>query len=184
MSTTAPGRRVGAFARFRRTRPFWAGVFAIAGGLEIFILPFSPLASLVLLGVAGISSVVTGLVLVVMGLFMWFSPVNRTLAGVLTIIFALTSFVTSNLGGLVVGMVLGIIGGALCLAWTDRPSESGSRRRPRRSLRSRLRRDGEAGDPADDRPVAAPADQGDDDDLWTDTARRPFDDDNPTGPVT
>lgn len=177
MSTTAPGRRVGPFARFRRTRPFWAGVFAIAGGLEIFILPFSPLASLVLLGVAGISSVVTGLVLAVMGLFMWFSPVNRTLAGVLTIIFALTSFVTSNLGGLVVGMVLGIIGGALCLAWTDRPSDTGSRRRPRGSLRSRLRRD---------RPGARDDDGVDDqaDDLWTEQPARRPDDDTPTGPVT
>lgn len=122
MTASAPRghrRRSGGFRAFRRSRPFWAGAFTILGGLEIMALPLSPVASLVLLGVAGVSSVVMGLLLVVMGLFMWFSPANRALAGVLTIVFALTSFVTSNLGGLVVGMVLGIIGGALCLAWTD-----------------------------------------------------------------
>jgi hypothetical protein len=130
-------RRSGGFRAFRRSRPFWAGVFTILGGLEILALPLSPVASLVLLGVAGVSSIVMGLLLVVMGLFMWFSPVNRVLAGVLTIVFALTSFVTSNLGGLVVGMVLGIIGGALCLAWTDGSAPPPPSRRRRAGRRAR-----------------------------------------------
>jgi hypothetical protein len=137
----------GGFRAFRRSRPFWAGLFTILGGLEIFVLPLSPIASLVLLGVAGVSSIVTGILLMVLGAFMWFSPANRTLAGVLTIIFALTSFVTSNLGGLVVGMVLGIVGGALCLAWTDRPPDGGGRRRARTGS-ARPVRGSRADDPA------------------------------------
>lgn len=152
MTAPEPAHRrpSGGFRAFRRSRPFWAGVFTILGGLEILALPLSPVASLVLLGVAGVSSIVMGLLLVVMGLFMWFSPVNRTLAGVLTIVFALTSFVTSNLGGLVVGMVLGIIGGALCLAWTDGAP-------PRRR---RARRGAPAGPPPSGPPPSGPPPSG------------------------
>ncbi|MFC4949441.1 DUF6114 domain-containing protein [Pseudonocardia sp. GCM10023141] len=117
------------FRAWRRSRPFWAGVFTIAGGFEIMVLPLTPIASLVLLGVAGVSSLLTGVVMAVLGLFMWLSPPNRTLAGVLTLIFALASFIISNLGGLIVGMVLGIIGGALCLAWTPTSRSGGGRRR-------------------------------------------------------
>lgn len=120
-----------AFARFRRGRPFWAGLFTMVGGLEILALPLSPIADLVLLGVAGISGAVIGIVLVVTGAFMWFSPPNRTLAGVLTLVFSLVSFVVSNLGGLIVGMVLGLVGGALALAWTPDGGDRAGRRRSR-----------------------------------------------------
>lgn len=105
------------FGDFRRSRPFWGGLFTILGGLEIILLPLSPISDLILLGVAGISGALIGIVLVVIGGFVWFSPPNRSLAGVLTLVFSLASFVVSNLGGLIVGMVLGLIGGALTLAW-------------------------------------------------------------------
>ena len=105
------------FGDFRRSRPFWGGLFTILGGLWIILLPLSPISDLILLGVAGISGALIGIVLVVIGGFVWFSPPNRSLAGVLTLVFSLASFVVSNLGGLIVGMVLGLIGGALTLAW-------------------------------------------------------------------
>jgi hypothetical protein len=117
------------FRHFRRTRPFWAGLFTIAGGIEILLLPLSPVADMVLLGVAGMSGALIGVLLVVTGLFVWFSPPNRTLSGVLTLVFSLASFVVSNLGGLIVGMVLGLVGGALTLAWTPDRSQRGGRRR-------------------------------------------------------
>jgi hypothetical protein len=85
-----------AFRDFRRTRPFWGGLFNILGGLEIILLPLSPIADLILLGVAGISGALIGIVLVVIGGFVWFSPPNRSLAGVLTLVFSLASFVVSN----------------------------------------------------------------------------------------
>jgi hypothetical protein len=118
------------FRRFRRTRPFWAGLFTILGGIEILLLPLSPVSDMVLLGVAGMSGALIGVLLVITGLFVWFSPPNRTLAGVLTLVFSLASFVVSNLGGLIVGMVLGLIGGGLTLAWTpDRTRHVGRTRR-------------------------------------------------------
>ncbi len=126
-SPTGPWAR---FRAFRSARPFWAGVFTIVAGGEILVFPLTPIAGLVQLGVGAISGVLFGVGLIVLGLFMWFSPPNRTLSGVLTLLIALASFVTSNLGGLVLGMVLGLIGGGLCLAWT--PKAPPSRRRKRR----------------------------------------------------
>lgn len=120
------------FRAFRSARPFWAGLFTIVAGGEILLFPLTPIASLIQLGVGAISGVLFGVGLVALGLFMWFSPPNRTLAGVFTILISLASFITSNLGGLVIGMVLGLIGGGLCLAWTPKAGPpKGSKRRRR-----------------------------------------------------
>jgi hypothetical protein len=62
-------------------------------------------------------------------------------------VFALASFVVSNLGGLIVGMVLGVVGGALIVAWTPD-------KRPRDRRRWRRRRGDE---PPNPRPPAAAA---------------------------
>ncbi|MDN5858457.1 MAG: DUF6114 domain-containing protein [Pseudonocardia sp.] len=126
--TSGPWAR---FRGFRRSRPFWAGGFTIVAGGEILVFPLTPVSSLIQLGIGAISGVLFGIALVILGLFMWFSPPNRTLAGVLTILIALASFITTNLGGLVVGMVLGLIGGGLCLAWTQKAPPPRKRRKRR-----------------------------------------------------
>ncbi|MBO0686624.1 MAG: hypothetical protein J2P45_26055, partial [Candidatus Dormibacteraeota bacterium] len=64
--------------------------------------------------------ILVGVVVVLMGLFLWFLPQNRHIAGALAIAFSLASFITSNLGGFIVGMALGIVGGAMGFAWTPR----------------------------------------------------------------
>jgi Family of unknown function (DUF6114) len=119
----------GRFRDWRRSRPFWGGLLTLLSGAEIVYLPLSPLNEIIAAGVAGVQSLLVGFLILVMGLFVWFSPANRLLAGVLTIIFSVSSLVLSNLGGLVVGMMLGILGGAMTIAWTDRPR--GGRRRSR-----------------------------------------------------
>ena len=126
-----PDTGTGFLARFRdwrRSRPFWGGLLVLAGGLEIIYLPLSPVSQLIAAGVVGAQSILVGFLIVILGPFIWFSPSNRTLAGVLAIIFSISSLVLSNLGGLVIGMMAGIIGGALTLAWTDQPRRSRRRR--------------------------------------------------------
>lgn len=103
--------------RWRRSRPFWGGVFAIIAGAEICALPLAPLKIMLQQGVAGIPSVLMGIVMIVLGLTAWFSPAQRTLAGVLTTLIATAALVLSNLGGFLIGTVLGIIGGGLMFAW-------------------------------------------------------------------
>ncbi len=124
---SAPGA-LGRFRDWRRSRPFWGGLLVLVAGLEIIYLPLSPISQLIAAGVVGAQSILVGFLIIVLGPFIWFSPANRTLAGVLAIIFSISSLVLSNLGGLVIGMMIGIIGGALTLAWTDQPKHR--RRRP------------------------------------------------------
>ncbi|MEV6678123.1 DUF6114 domain-containing protein [Streptomyces erythrochromogenes] len=103
--------------RWRRSRPFWGGLFAILAGAWICVLPLAPLKVMLQQGVAGIPSVLMGIVMVVLGLTAWFSPSQRALAGVLTTLIATAALVLSNLGGFLIGTLLGILGGGLMFAW-------------------------------------------------------------------
>ncbi|PWK65061.1 hypothetical protein BCL76_11348 [Streptomyces sp. CG 926] len=103
--------------RWRRSRPFWGGLFAILAGSWICVLPLAPLKIMLQQGVAGIPSVLMGIVMIVLGLTAWFSPPQRSLAGVLTTLIATAALVLSNLGGFLIGTLLGILGGGLMFAW-------------------------------------------------------------------
>ncbi|MCP3753601.1 DUF6114 domain-containing protein [Streptomyces sp. TBY4] len=103
--------------RWRRGRPFWGGLCAILAGAEICALPLAPLKIMLQQGVAGIPSVLMGIVMIVLGLTAWFSPSQRALAGVLTTLIATAALVLSNLGGFLIGTLLGILGGGLMFAW-------------------------------------------------------------------
>lgn len=102
---------------WRRSRPFWGGLAAALAGAEICALPLAPLKVMLQQGIAGVPSVLMGLVMILMGLSAWFTPQHRTLAGVLTVLGATAALVMSNLGGFLLGTVLGILGGALIFAW-------------------------------------------------------------------
>ncbi|MFF8268295.1 DUF6114 domain-containing protein [Streptomyces sp. NPDC016562] len=103
--------------RWRRSRPFWGGLFAVLAGAWICVLPLAPLKIMLQQGVAGIPSVLMGLVMIVLGLTAWFAPPQRALAGVLTTLIATAALVLSNLGGFLIGTLLGILGGGLMFAW-------------------------------------------------------------------
>lgn len=106
-----------AFRRWRRTRPFWAGVITILGAVELISIPLAPMELIVRQGVAGVASWLMGSFMILMAMVMWFQPHLRTIAGISTILFALASFPTSNFGGFLIGMLLGIVGGSMAFAW-------------------------------------------------------------------
>ncbi|MGX1852698.1 DUF6114 domain-containing protein [Streptomyces sp. NPDC055299] len=113
--------------RWRKGRPFWGGLTAILAGAEICALPLAPLKIMLQQGIAGIPSVLMGLVMIVMGLSAWFAPHYRGMAGVLTVLCAAAALVMSNLGGFLLGTVLGILGGSMIFAWQPAtPAESGA----------------------------------------------------------
>jgi uncharacterized protein DUF6114 len=128
MSATEPT----GFRRWRRTRPFWGGVFAVLGGLEVIAIPFAPMAVSIHQGIAGVASWLAGALLIVVGVLLWVQPAQRTFYGILAVLLALGSFVTSNLGGFFLGMLLGLVGGALGFAWSphDQPDQPDQPERP------------------------------------------------------
>ncbi|MFJ4003043.1 DUF6114 domain-containing protein [Streptomyces sp. NPDC090023] len=128
MSAETPVQSVGTFTRLRLRfrdwrggRPFWAGLFTLLGGLPIAYFPYATLKlgtmAVSMATTAGAGSLIIGLLLVTLGLTMWFQQATRIFAGVAAILLALVSLVVSNIGGFIVGFVLALLGGALSIAW-------------------------------------------------------------------
>ncbi|GLX23631.1 DUF6114 domain-containing protein [Streptomyces lavendulae] len=116
-SLPLPGPRARLRA-WRRTRPFWGGLLLVLGGAELLLVPLSPLTVLVSLGLGGIAAIGIGAALIVAGLFLWFLPQARAYVSVHALLLSVLSFVATNLGGFLVGMLLGIAGSALGFGWT------------------------------------------------------------------
>ncbi|MGK5675951.1 DUF6114 domain-containing protein [Micromonospora sp. URMC 106] len=150
------------FRRWRRARPFWGGLLTALAGLEIFGTTQMSLGGLTLqMGPTGFLSWLIPTILVACGLLMWSSPQQRIFYAVVASVTALFSLIGVNLGGFLVGLLLGMVGSALGFAWMPDarpavPSEPDGERPPST---------GNAGDPqaADEGvdaraiPVEAPA---------------------------
>jgi hypothetical protein len=108
----------GGFRRWRRSRPFWGGLLLLIAGLELFLSANLTLGDLeVHMGPEGFLSYLLPLLLVLSGVLSWVTPGQRLFYGVLGLLAAVYSLIGLNLGGFGLGMVLGIVGGALVLAW-------------------------------------------------------------------
>ncbi|GAA4296371.1 DUF6114 domain-containing protein [Streptomyces venetus] len=135
MSAETPVQSAGTFTRQRRrfrdwrgTRPFWAGLFTMLGGVPIAYFPYATLKlgtmSLTMATTAGAGSLIIGVLLITLGLTMWFQQATRVFAGVAAIILALVSLVVSNIGGFIIGFLLAMLGGALGISWAPGKAES------------------------------------------------------------
>ena len=81
------------------------------------------------IGIQGLAGYLIPAHLLLMGVLLWLNPVDRIIYSLIAIFLALWSWTTSNLGGFFVGMLLGMVGGALAFAWTtDAKHGSPSRR--------------------------------------------------------
>ncbi len=109
-----------AFRRWRHTRPFLGGLLVTLGGVEILLSERAPLPLVIHIGLQGLAGYLVPLMLVLCGLLLLFNPVQRTFYALLAVLLSLAAWVTSNLGGFFIGMLLGLIGGALAFAWVQR----------------------------------------------------------------
>ncbi|MEU5694106.1 DUF6114 domain-containing protein [Actinosynnema sp. NPDC020468] len=106
-----------AFARWRRTRPFWGGLLILLGAAPILVVPLMAIQVVLGGGTGGVSGVLLGSILVVLGLSAWFTPATRVIAGVIAALVGLAAFPLSNLGGFFVGTLFAVIGGAMTASW-------------------------------------------------------------------
>jgi hypothetical protein len=110
------------FRRWRRARPFWGGLLLLIAGLELFFSANLTLGDLqVHFGPEGFLSYLLPVVLVLCGVLSWITPGQRLFYGILGLLTAVYSLIGLNLGGFFAGMLIGIIGGALLLAWAPDP---------------------------------------------------------------
>lgn len=105
------------FRAFRRTRPFWGGLWLLIGGWLVLRLSMVSAHIAVTGGMTGAGGWLTGGGMILCGLAAWFAPSQRYVVGVAGVLLAISSLVVSNLGGFFVGMALGVLGGSMTLAW-------------------------------------------------------------------
>ncbi|KJY31918.1 MULTISPECIES: DUF6114 domain-containing protein [Streptomyces] len=109
------------FRAWRGERPFWAGLFTLLGGVPIVYFPFADIrlgnVTLAMATTTGSGSLIIGILLITLGLALWFQKGIRVFAGVAAILLALVSIPLSNLGGFFIGFLTSMVGGCLALAW-------------------------------------------------------------------
>ncbi|RJS45514.1 DUF6114 domain-containing protein [Nocardioides cavernaquae] len=136
-----PGTDAVRWARaYRRTRPFWGGLWLMLGGLVVIKLNSYPLGVAMAGSFNRSAGYILGGAMVMFGLVAWVSPIYARLVGLFGVLAAMAAFVGSNLGGFLVGTVLGIIGGSMIWGWGElrprRGKGSPGRTRSRRGRRT------------------------------------------------
>lgn len=127
------------FRAWRGSRPFWAGLYTMAGGVPIAYFPYANLhlgnITLAMSTTAGAGSLIIGVLLITLGLTIWYHQQVRVFAGVAAILLALISLPVANIGGFLMGFLLALFGGALALSWVLSEAEAArSARQGRRPL--------------------------------------------------
>jgi Family of unknown function (DUF6114) len=107
------------WSRWRRSRPFAAGLLTTAAGIELILVVLGAPGLLSFSGAGAPASWILGALLIVAGLTMWLDPHRRYFAGAAALVCALLSLVQANLGGFLLGFGLAAAGGSLALAWTS-----------------------------------------------------------------
>jgi hypothetical protein len=90
--------------------------------LALFYVPWKVVLHM---GLYGISGYLVPILLCILGLSLLFDPQHRTFYSILSLLFSVASWMTSNLGGFMVGMILAMVGACLAYGWSDAPEGSG-----------------------------------------------------------
>jgi hypothetical protein len=137
---------------WRHGRPFWGGLFVLLGGLEIMFTVWAPLGVVLHVGMQNFIGYLIPIVIILCGVLLWFNPTQRVFYSLVAIVCALASFITSNMGGFIIGLLLSLTGGALAFAWTTE-----ERATDERAIEERTTGDRTTGAPtADEQRAAAP----------------------------
>jgi uncharacterized protein DUF6114 len=78
-------------------------------------------------------------VILLCGVLLLATPAQRVFYSIVAALLALVSWATSNLGGFVLGLVLGMIGSALAFAWTPAKNRQRGPETPETPAKSRQR---------------------------------------------
>ena len=112
------------FTAWRRRRPFIGGVLVMLAGVEMFFSGQLDLGHIrVQLGIEGFQATVIPIALLLLGALAIAMPAHHVFYGVLALVVAVYSLVGVNLGGFVVGMLLGCVGGVMVVAWMPRAAK-------------------------------------------------------------
>lgn len=113
--------RLARFAEWRRNRPFVPGLLVLLSGVVIMTPAYLTLRIsdlLVMIStLSGVSTLFLGAAQIMFALGIWLKPATAPYLGVFAILASLVALPASNIGGFLLGSLLGIFGGAFALAW-------------------------------------------------------------------
>lgn len=125
--------RLARFAEWRRNRPFVPGLLVLLSGVVIMTPAYLTLRIsdlLVMIStLSGVSTLFLGAAQIMFALGIWLKPATAPYLGVFAILVSLVALPASNIGGFLLGSLLGIFGGAFALAWeSGEPGERSERK--------------------------------------------------------
>lgn len=104
------------FRLWRNTRPLWGSILMIIAGFSMLV-GASFFLSLAFLVQSLWPAILVGGLLLVMGLIQLFLPSYAVITGSIGMVLSLVSLLVASFGGCGLGMLLGVIGSALSIAW-------------------------------------------------------------------
>ncbi|MEV0481169.1 MULTISPECIES: DUF6114 domain-containing protein [unclassified Streptomyces] len=137
MSENLPQQGKGpAFRRWRARRPFWGGLLLALGGAEILLTEKVSLKVAMHIGMQGMTGYLLPVMMLLCGLLILFSPGQRLFYSIVGILCSLGSWLTSNLGGFFIGLLLGIVGSCMTFGWLPDQEPRSERKRRKREAKT------------------------------------------------
>ncbi|MFF4590788.1 DUF6114 domain-containing protein [Streptomyces sp. NPDC001388] len=133
---SGPGQWRSAFRTWRGRRPFVGGLLLTLGGAEILVTMKAPLPVILHIGMQGLAGYLLPTLMVVCGLLILFNPSQRLFYSVIAVLVSLATWVTSNLGGFMVGLLLGVTGSCMAFGWLPDQEPRVGRRKRRKAARA------------------------------------------------
>ncbi|MCN9242873.1 DUF6114 domain-containing protein [Streptomyces sp. RY43-2] len=138
-----------AFRQWRAKRPFWGGLLLTLGGGEVLLTEKASLKVVLHVGMQGLAGYLLPTVMLLCGLLILFNPAQRLFYSIIGVLLSLGTWLTSNLGGFLIGLLLGVTGSCLTFGWL--PDQE-----PRRGLLRRRRERSADAEPTDAESTTPP----------------------------
>ncbi|MFF0079453.1 DUF6114 domain-containing protein [Streptomyces canus] len=120
-----------AFTRWVYGRPFFGGLWLTLGGAWILLTMKASVKVVLHIGMQGLAGYLLPTLMVLLGLLILFSPDQRLFYSITGVLISMGTWVTSNLGGFMVGLLLGVAGSVLTFGWLPDQDRRMSRRERR-----------------------------------------------------
>ncbi|MGW0767286.1 DUF6114 domain-containing protein [Streptomyces sp. NPDC002676] len=125
-----------AFRGWRARRPFWGGLLLALGGGEILFTEKASMKVVMHIGMQGLAGYLLPGLMLLLGLLILFNPAQRLFYSITGVLLSLGTWITSNLGGFLLGLLFGVIGSCLAFGWLPDQEPRVSRRKRRRPARA------------------------------------------------